>query len=194
MKFAYVHLMALLIGHSSLTFAQVEVDCDPALAIPVAAGELLDTLKNVSEGLYKDIATLKVNHDGEGKLSVFFEKGVPKILKLTYKNGNGTVVKQITFDELAKGNPLIYENTDKPGKAIMLEKGLSFKEGNYDFKLKVRSKLSPEEFQTYPLNFDPNINSPRVTHNKKTFKKMIISPGVSMFSWDGTFNNVEFQN
>lgn len=194
MKFAHVQLLALLIGYSGLTLAQDEVDCDPALAIPVAAGELLSTLKSVSEGLYKDIATLKVNHDGEGKLSVFFENGVPKILKLTYKNGNGTVVKQVTFDDLAKGNPLIYENNDRPGKAIMLEKGPSFKEGNYDFKLKVRSKLSPEEFQTYPLNFVPNVNSPRVTHNKKTFNKMVISPGVSMFSWDGTFKNVEFKN
>lgn len=194
MKFAYSHLMAfLIIGHTGLVFA-AEVDCDPALAIPVAAGELLGTLKSVSEGLYKDIAVLKVNHDGEGKLSVFFEKGVPKILKLTYKNDNGTVVKQITFDELAKGNPLIYENTDKPGKAIMLEKGPNFKEGSYDFKLKVRSKLSPEQFQTYPLNFNPDVNSPKVTHNKKTFNKMIISPGVSMFSWDGTFKNVEFKN
>lgn len=169
-------------------------NCDYDQPLPVAAVELLDSLEKVSAGLYKDIATLKVNHDGEGKLSVFFENGVPKLIKLTYKNGSGTVVKQVSFDDLAKGKPLIYENTDKPGKAIVLEKGANFKEGNYDFKFKVRSKVSPEQFQTYSINFRPEVNAPKITYNNKSFNKMIISPGISMFSWDGTFTKVEFKN
>ncbi|MCM2349004.1 MAG: hypothetical protein NDI69_03220 [Bacteriovoracaceae bacterium] len=186
-------LLFCLFVTPGLVLAEAE-DCEYDQPLPVAAVELLDSLKKVSAGLYKDIATLKVNHDGEGKLSVYFENEIPKLIKLTYKNGSGTVVKQVSFDDLAKGKPLIYENPDKPGKAIVLEKGASFKEGNYDFKFKIRSKVSPEEFQTYSINFRPDLEAPKITYNNKSFNKMIISPGISMFNWDGTFTKVEFKN
>lgn len=187
-------MLVLCVLSPGLIFAQGDIECDYDQPIPVAAVELLDSMQKISEGLYKDVATLKVNHDGEGKLSVFFENGEPKIIKLTYKNGSGTVIKQVTFDDLAKGKPLIYENKDKPGKAIVLEKGPNFKKGNYDFKFKVRSSLDPEKFHSYSIKFDPNVDAPKISYNDKSFKKMIISPGVSMFSWDGTFKNVEFKN
>lgn len=183
--------LALLITIPTWSLA-FEDDCDEALPIPTGAGEILKTLENVSNGLYKNIATMKVNHDGEGTLSVYYEDGKPKLLKLTYKNGSGTVIKQVTFDDLAAGKPLIYENPDKPGKAIVLEKGPKFSSSHYDFRFKIRSKLKPEEFETYPLQFKPTLDAPEVTYNNKTFKKMVISPGISMFSWDGTFKKVEF--
>ncbi len=191
MKCHKLLVLCLFVTLPSWSFAY-EDDCEEGVPIPTGAGELLKTLESVSNGLYKNIATMKVNHDGEGVLSVYYEDGKPKLLKLTYKNGSGTVVKQVTFDDLAAGKPLIYENPDKPGKAIVLEKGPRFNSNHYDFRFKIRSKLKPEEFETYPLQFNPSVDSPVVSYNNKTFKKMVISPGVSMFSWDGTFKKVEF--
>ena len=194
MKNLRICLSVLLVSLSPLKHARADIDCSTIAPIPTGTTDLLNSLEAVSNGLYKDIAKMQVNHDGEGKLSVFYEKGEPKILKLTYKNDSGTTVKQVTFEDLLKGKPLVYENPDKPGKAIVLEKGSNFKSGNYDFKLKIRSRVSPEEFQTYSINFDSSVESPRVSYNKKDFSKMVISPGISMFSWDGTFKKVEFKN
>lgn len=191
MKCHKLFTLCLLITLPSLSFAYEE-DCEEAMPVPTGAGELLKTLENVSNGLYKNIATMKVNHDGEGTLSVYFENGKPKILKLLYKNGSGTVIKQVSFDDLAAGKPLVYENPDKPGKAIILEKGPKFNIDHYDFRFKIRSNLNPEEFETYPIQFKPSVNAPEITYKNKTFKEMVISPGVSMFSWDGTFKKVEF--
>lgn len=173
-------------------FAQEE-DCDTP-AIPLPAREFVSAMAAVTNGLYKDVSSLKVNLDGEGKLSVFFENGKPKLLKMTYKNGKGSSSGQKTFDDLEKGNPLVYENKDKPGNAIILERGETFqKNGKYSLILKVRSGLNPEKHTSYPIEFDANVDSPKLSSNGKDFKSIVISPGVSMFSWDGTFKKVEFK-
>lgn len=185
-------ILYLLVTLPTVGFSYEEDDCEEIVPVLTGTADLVKTLENVSDGLYKNIATLKVNHDGEGTLAVFYENGKPKLLKLTYKNSKGTVVKQVSFDDLAAGKPLIYENPDKPGKAIVLEKGAKFGSDQYDFRFKVRSKLKPEEFDTYPIQFKPSVDTPVITYNNKTFKKMVISPGVSMFAWDGTFKKVEF--
>lgn len=189
------NLRPLLLSSLVMTlpaFAQVE-DCE-STAIQVPASELLSTMKTVSESLYKDVSSLKVNMDGEGKLSVFYEKGVPKLIKLTYTNGDGTSVVQKSFDEIGNGNPLIYENKSKPGKAIILEKGNRFKNGNnFSFSLKIRTSLKPEKHTSYPIEFDSNMSSPKLLSNSKSFKNIVLSPGISLMSWDGTFKKVEFK-
>jgi hypothetical protein len=184
-------LFSLLLLSTSL-FAD-DLTC-PVNAPTPAVEDLLNTLKKSSECLYKDIATLKVNMDGEGKLSVFYEKGVPKLLKLTYTNKSGTTIKQITFDDLAKGKQLIYENPSKKGKAIVFEKADSFKQDKkYKFNLNVRSSVDPEKHATYPLEFDSDESNPKVSSSGNLFGKMVLSPGISFLSWDGTFKKVEFQ-
>lgn len=186
-------LIAFLFLLISLSAWSQEEHCEQ-IAIDIPTQALLKTMKTVSEGLYKDIATLKVNMDGEGKLSVYFENGEPKILKLTYKNGKGTVIKQATFDDLEKGTPLIYENSDIKGKAIVLEKAASFKNGKkYNFKFSVRSKVDPETLTSYPVSFEANPDAPVVSNGGSVFSKIVLSPGVSFFSWDGTFKKVEFK-
>lgn len=183
-------LTSLLI---SLPAISQEEDCE-STAIQIPAAELLGTMKVISEGLYKDISTLKVNLDGEGKLSVLYEKGVPKLIKLTYTNGDGTSIIQKSFDEIANGVPLVYENKSKPGKAIILEKGSSFKNGNnFSFSLKVRTSLKPEKHTSYPIEFNSDMTSPKLLSNSKSFKSIVLSPGVSLMSWDGTFKKVEFK-
>jgi hypothetical protein len=178
----------------SFNLSASEIDCEsPAILVP--GSQVLKTMKTISDNLYKDIATMKVNMDGEGKLSVFYEKGEPKLLKLTYTNSKGTVIIQKTFEELSKGVPLIYENKDKPGKAIILEKSDSFKnDKKFSFRLKVRTSYDPEKHSSFPIDFEADINTSKVSSNQKQFKNIILSPGVSFLSWDGTFKKVEFNN
>lgn len=185
----------LLLALFSVTQAMcAEVECESS-AIQVPAKELLRTMKAVSEGMYKDIATMKVNMDGEGKLSVYYEKGEPKLIKFTYTNGKGTVVIQKSFEELEKGIPLIYENSERPGKAIVFEKGDVFKrDKSFGFRLKVRSSVDPERHQTFPIDFDPEMSAPKLTTGQRQFRSIVLSPGISMLSWDGTFKRVEFKN
>ena len=121
-------LLIFVICHSEPSRGSQDDDCE-CEAVQTPAGQLVSTLKAVSESFYKDIASLKVSMDGEGKFSVNFEKGIPKLVKLTYKNGDGTEIIQKSFAELERGIPLIYEDKDKPGKAIALQAGNPFKVG-----------------------------------------------------------------
>lgn len=188
-KFNPVFMVALFLSLSP-AWASDSLDCQ------TSEGEvtrLMDSMKKVEDGLYKNIFDLKVNHDGEGKISVFYEKGEPKILKLYYKNSKGEVSKTVTFEDLENGKELIYENKDIPGKAIVLSKGSPYKDGdNFKFKLSYRSGM-PDKFSSQTLDFDSTYASPKVAVNGKTFKQMVLSPGISMFAWDGTFKKIEFR-
>jgi hypothetical protein len=133
-----------------------------------------------------------VNHDGDGKISVYYEKGVPKILKFSYQNGSVVITK--TFEELEKGEEIVYQNKDHPGKAIILKKSGNFKQdNNYNFNLMLRSKVKPEEHKTYPIEFNSTATAPKIYYKNSQFKQIIISPGISFLSWNGTFTGVNFK-
>jgi hypothetical protein len=186
-----VLLSLLLLSVNSFAQDQInEGDCKSG-AILEPAKNIIEDLEAVTAGLYKDVATFKVNHDGEGKLSVYYENGVPKILKFSYKNGSVVISK--TFEELEKGAEIVYKNKDYPGKAIVLKKSGNFKSGNrYNFNLMLRSKVKPEEHRTYPIEFDSTASAPKVYYKDNQFKSIEISPGVSFLSWNGTFTGAEF--
>lgn len=109
----------LLLSVNSFAQDQISEEECKFKAILEPAKNIIKDLEAVTAGLYKDIATFKVNHDGEGKLSVYYEKGVPKILKFSYQNGSVVITK--TFEELEKGAEIVYQNKDYPGKAIVLK-------------------------------------------------------------------------
>jgi hypothetical protein len=185
----FVSLLLLSVN----SFAQDEIsegDCKSG-AILEPAKNIIKDLEAVTAGLYKDIATFKVNHDGEGKLSVYYEKGVPKILKFSYQNGSVVITK--TFEELEKGAEIVYKNNDYPGKAIVLKKSGNFKDGSkYKFNLMLRSKVKPEEHKTYPIEFDSTASAPKLYYKDNKFKSIEISPGLRFLSWNGTFTGAEF--
>lgn len=175
-------------------YAEVEEECPDVVALPEGTKQLISTMETVSRGLYKDVMNLKVNLDGEGQLSIFFENGQPKILKFTYKNKSGTTVEQITFDDLAQGKALEYENPSIPGKAIVVEKGATFKSGDlFNFKLSFRSGVKPPKYDSHQIELKAKAEPPAVAVNNKNFTQLTLSPGVSFFSWDGTFKKVEFK-
>ena len=186
--------LGLFVILSLNSFAQDQMgeeDCkSEAILSPV--NNLIDELDAVTGKLYKDIATFKVNHDGDGRLSVYFEKGVPKIIKFAYKNNSVVITK--TFEELEKGSEIIYENKDHPGRAIILKKGENFKTGDkYSFSLMLRSRVKPEEHKLFPIEFDSNPSAPKVYYKDAPFKQIVISPGVRFLRWNGTFSGADFR-
>lgn len=187
-------IILILLSISLNVFSQDKIDeenCKSA-SIQLPADKIVGDLSAITGKLFTDVATLKVNHDAEGKLSVYFEKGEPKILKFTYNNNSVVITK--TFEELEKGEEIVYQNKDHPGKAIILKKGEKFKNGDkYSFNLLLRSKKKPEEHKTYPIEFDANATSPKVSYKDSQFKQIVISPGVSFLSWNGTFTGVDFK-
>lgn len=163
-------------------------------AVPLPGSDLIKTLEAVSNCLYKDVATLKVKQDGEGKLSIFYENGKPMLLKLFYKNDKGTMIKEISFADLEKGKQLVFENPDKPGKAMIFQKGKNFqKDGKYNFKLSVRTSLKPVEHNDYEIAFNGDEKNPSITKGGNAFNNIIVTPGVSWLKWTGTFTKVEFK-
>ena len=53
--------------------------------------------------------------------------------------------------------------------------------------------MKPEKFATHELEFDANPNAPKILNKNKSFRSIIMSPGISFMSWDGTFEKVEFK-
>ncbi|WP_408097162.1 hypothetical protein ACJVC5_19185 [Peredibacter sp. HCB2-198] len=193
MKNFKLYFFAVVLFSSTGAYAQDPIECLTGSEAGTVT-QFIDAYKKVENGMYKNIFDMKVNMDGEGKIAVYYEKGEPKILKLSYKNKGGEVTKTITFEELAQGKELIYENKDIPGKAIVLSKGEPFNSGDdFKFKLGYRSAVRPDKLSNVNLSFDSTYASPKVAANGKEFRKMVLSPGVSFLSWDGTFKKVEFQ-
>jgi hypothetical protein len=188
-----MNLKTALVGFTILlSFSSFALeDCPPVTEVP--ARELIQTLSSVTDNLFRDIISLKVNLDGQGKIEVFLVKGEPKILRMNYSNGKGQFVEQVSFDDLAKGIPLSYENKDKKGKAIVLERSESFKNGKtYHFKLLIRTGVNPDEYSSFPLELDASSSNPKVSVKDKNVTRITLTPRVSFLSWDGTFKKVDF--
>jgi hypothetical protein len=195
MNFMNFTLIFAVLLWSFSPHVKAEESCSMPEPLPENLKTFIKDNAKVVDAIHNDVATFKVEHDGEGKLSVFYENGEPKILKFTYKNKKGTVVIQKTFEELENGSKLIYENQDKPGPAIILEKGAKFKNGDgYSFKLTTRTKMKPASYTSYPIELRGDDKNPQLLVNKRQCKNVILSPGVSFtLSWDGTFEKVDFK-
>ncbi len=189
MKPLFLYLMLCLV------FSAHAVDEDCVQGPEDTLTNFIGDLSKINDSMYKKVLDLKVNHDGEGHLSVFNDgQGNPQLLKLTYKSKGGTVMnKVLTFKELADGKSLWYESDDIKGKAIVVEKAEPFSSNKtFQFKVKVRSSLNPEKFLSNVVKFQADSHT--IMNNNKPFKTIVLSPGISFFSWDGTFKKIEFKD
>ncbi|MFA5582783.1 MAG: hypothetical protein WDA09_01100 [Bacteriovoracaceae bacterium] len=195
MKKIIILNLILSVSFTSLAGAAPGEECPPPL---IEANRELDglvhVLRSVSNAQFKKALDLKVNHDGEGSLSVHYENGKPKLLRLTYKNSGGEKSEVITFDDIAKGKDISYEHQDMKGKAIIVKAATPFENGGkYRFELKLRSKIKPDSYTTHILDFAAHPEKQQMLKDNKVFKQLIISPGIKMFSWDGTFKKADFR-
>lgn len=188
-------ILNLILSLSSFAYASHEEMCEVLRPSPnVEVDSLVDILRSVSASQFKKAMDLKVNHDGEGSLAVHYENGKPKLLRLTYKNNGGEKSEVLSFEDIAKGKDISYEHQDMKGKAIIVKAAAPFEQdGRYRFELKLRSKLNPVSYTTHVLDFAAHPDKQQMLKDDKVFKQLVISPGVRMFSWDGTFKKAEFK-
>lgn len=147
--------------------------------------------KNVQNAVYQEVATLKVKWDGEGKISVYAEKGVPKLIKFTYKNADGEEIIVKSIEELERGEKMMYEDPKVKGSAIILQKGNQFKLGTkLNFNLLVRSSVSPEKHNSYSITLDSGTPL-SLTYQTMPIKTITLTPGVGLTGWNGTFSKVQ---
>lgn len=182
----------ILLSSSSL-LAEIDEDCVQPTVMPVRAESTKDYSK-IARELFKPVVGLEVRYDGEGALSVYFENGEPKSLRLYYKDREGVVTdKNISFEDLKAGKQLIYENQQYPGKAITVEKNEPFKANNdYQFKVIVRTKL-PDGYTPYSISFHAHPEKHSVQHEGEKFRKLEFIPGRKRITkWNGTFEDLLF--
>lgn len=171
-----------------------DVCTQPSMESTQEVESLLGVLKVASDAQFVKAMDLKVNHDGEGNLAVHYENGKPKLLRLTYKNSGGQKSEVLSFEEIAKGKEISYEHQDMKGKAIVVRAAKPFEaNGRYKFEVRLRSKINPDSYSTHIIDFAADPDKQTMLKDNKAFKQMVISPGIKMFSWDGTFKNVEFK-
>lgn len=190
-----ISLILTVLSFITLAHAEPAGECEAPTGVEnEKVNDLVDVLRAVSASQYSKVMDLKVNHDGEGSLSVHYENGKPKLLRLTYKNDGGEKSDVLSFADIAKGKEISYEHQDMAGKAIVVKAAQPFEVGGkYKFEVKLRSKLNPVAYSSHVIDFAAHPEKQAMLKDDKVFKRMVISPGISMFSWDGTFKKVEFK-
>lgn len=186
-------LLTLTFSPTLLAMGQ-ELCIQPQMKSTMEVESLVGVLRSVSNAHFVKAMDLKVNHDGEGSLSVHYENGKPKLLRLTYKNSGGEKSEVLSFEDISKGKDISYEHQDMKGKAIIVKASDPFEvDGRYKFEVKLRSQVKPDSYTIHALDFAAHPEKQMMLKDDKVFKQMIISPGIRMFSWDGTFKKVEFK-
>lgn len=174
-------------------FAQEEECSQNPSELPASVNDLIGSLRAVSNAQFKKVMDLKVNMDGNGSLAVHYENGKPTYLKLSYKNKGGEMNQVLSFADIAKGKDIAYEHPDMKGKAIIVKARKPFEsDGQFKFEVRLRSKIDPDQYNAHSIDLAAHPEKQAVLKDGKIFKRMIISPGVKMLSWDGTFKSVEF--
>ncbi|MFA7614257.1 MAG: hypothetical protein WCY48_08470 [Candidatus Caldatribacteriota bacterium] len=194
-KISILNTFILTITFSSSAFAMGQELCiQPQMTSTMEVESLVGVLRSVSNAQFVKVMDLKVNHDGEGSLSVHYENGKPKLLRLTYKNSGGEKSEVLSFEDIAKGKDISYEHQDMKGKAIIVKAADPFEvDGRYKFEVRLRSKVKPDSYTVHNIDFAAHPEKQLMLKDDKVFKQMVISPGIRMFSWDGTFKKVEFK-
>lgn len=164
--------------------------CDEGLAAALPAEELVKTMEAIHEKLYRPVATMKINNDGQGAISIFYENGVPKAIQIKYKDGKGKVnIIDKEISKIEKGDFLAYPDNSAP--ALKLSKGPgTFKNGDhYHFNFSVRTELNPDKFTVFPLILDANKSKPKFSGPSGQFNNVELVPQISWkLEWKGTFD------
>lgn len=191
-KFYYA--LFTLIFTPALQAMSQELCIQPEMNSTLEVESLVGVLRSVSNAHFVKAMDLKVNHDGEGSLSVHYENGKPKLLRLTYKNSGGEKSEVLSFEDIASGKDISYEHHEMKGKAIIVQAAKPFEvDGRYKFEVKLRSKIKPDSYTIHQVEFAAHPEKQSMLKDNRIFKQMVISPGISFFSWDGTFKRVEFK-
>lgn len=173
-------------------------DCPlPVSTMPPLVNTLMGDVAAVTGHLYTKVMDLKVRHAGSGDLSVLQNaQGEVEAVKFFYKNGNDVKNLVVTTDELNQGRAIQYPGQSGSVSPLKLEAvrppGMNAETGGL-FNLQIATKLSPPTFLQYQIRLNKEGRNWVVDYNGTRPKTVVLSPGISFLSWDGTFQRVEFQ-
>lgn len=193
MKYAFVFALFLSVQ------AFADEDCQ---SLPPIAGESVmalsrDVLQS-SQQLYSKVVDLRVRLAGSGDLSVLLnDEGEVEAVRFNYRDKKDVKVLNITARELNQGLLLEYPAQNgaiSPLKlSVVRPPGLDPSTGG-TFKLEIATSLDPAKFTSYQIRLGKTGNAWGVSQGSSRVKEVVIHPGVSMLSWDGTFQKIEFKN
>lgn len=191
----YALMFALLLSGT----AMADDDCQ---FLPPIAGDGVTNLSRdvlqASQQLYSKVVDLRVRLAGSGDLSVLVnDEGEVEAVRFNYRDKKDVKVLNITARELNQGMLLEYPALNgavSPLKlSVVRPPGLDPSTGG-TFKLEIATSLDPAKFTSYQIKLGKSGNAWGVNQGSARVKEVIIHPGVSMFSWDGTFQKIEFKN
>jgi hypothetical protein len=193
MKILYLMLCIL----SLKAFAQ-EI-CNSNLII---ADEKIETLSKIAfkatQESYKKLVNISVKHAGNGDLSILVNESNEIVaVRFNYRDGDDVKILNVTAEELNSGKSLEYPGQDGAVSPLRLSvarpPGLIPGSGA-TFNLDIATDLDPLKLQNYQLKLTKSGNSWSVAHgNKAQVNDVVIHPGISWASWNGTFKKIEFK-
>lgn len=190
-KFYFLFVLAALPA-----YAQVNCQALPAIA-PSAVEALAEPVLQAAQQSYTKLLDLKVNHGGKGDLSILLNPaGEIEAVKFYYKDEDGVKAYVVTSEEFNQGKAIQYQPKDgnvSPLKlSVVRPPGLNPGKGG-TFNLTIATKLDPPYYREHMVKLSQDDGKWVVDALGVRTKEVILSPGVSFFSWDGTFQKVEFK-
>lgn len=173
-------------------------DCDPPVTpAPQAVTSLASDVAKATNHLYTKLVDLKVRHAGSGDLSILLNpEGEVEAVKFFYKNGNEVKNLVVSTEDLNKGRAIQYPGRSGSVSPLKLDAvrppGVNPGTGGV-FNLQIATKLSPPAFVQYQIHLVREGKNWVVEYNGTRPKSVVLNPGISFLSWDGTFQKVEFQ-
>ncbi|MBY0517619.1 MAG: hypothetical protein K2P81_11955 [Bacteriovoracaceae bacterium] len=169
--------------------------------LPPIAGSSVNQLSehvlNAASQSFTKILNLSVNHAGRGDLSILLNPaGEIEAVKFYYKDGDNIKSYVVTSEELNQGKAIEYSSKDGGPSPLRLEAirppGLNPGKGG-PFNLEIATSLNPLKKRLHTVKLSKENGKWVVDALGVRAKEVILDPGISWLSWDGTFQKVEFK-
>jgi hypothetical protein len=178
--------------------ALAQLPCDKSLTITNQKIEdLSQQVLQATQLSYAKVVDLKVKHAGTGDLSILVnEENEVVAVRFNYRDGKDVKMINVTADELNQGKSLQYPGPDGAVSPLRLSvvrpPGLNPGTGG-TFNIDIATAIEPVTLKNYKLKLAKTGNLWSVGQGNTRVKDVIIHPGISWASWDGTFKKIDFQ-
>ena len=189
-----ITFLGLLISLPSLA----QIPCDRSLTISNEKIEALSQqVLQATQESYAKVVALKVKHAGSGDLSILLNEDNEVVaVRFNYSDGKDVQVLNVTAAELNQGKALQYPGPDGAVSPLRLSvvrpPGLNPTTGG-TFNIDIATDIEPVKLKSYKLQLGKTGNTWTVGQGNARVKDVIIHPGISWASWDGTFQKIEFE-
>lgn len=174
-----------------------QLPCDQSLTVTNEKIEnLSQQVLQATQESYAKVVDLKVKHAGKGDLSILVNDANEVVaVRFNYSDGKEVKMLNVTATELNQGKALQYPGADGAVSPLRLSvvrpPGLNPATGG-TFNIDIATDIDPVKLKSYQLKLTLTGNKWSVGQGSARVKDVIIHPGISWASWDGTFQKIEF--